>query len=175
MLTRYLAGMGMTNFQHSLKKKYSALTGQLVEVRANIERIHREQTKLPELEARITELEALIESAAILLRDIEKDWKPEQTPPIKPWTHQLPVPFGSCGRRGMEVLRNADHPMTVRQVAKQVLLQAGDESPDAKTLQRTTSAIEASLRKRRGRSVISSGKYPAQWKSIVKPEMPFDP
>lgn len=59
--------MGMTNLQHSLRKKFSALTGELAEVRANIERIQREQSKLPELEARIPKLEALIESAAMLL------------------------------------------------------------------------------------------------------------
>ena len=44
--------MGMTNLQHSLRKKFSALTGELAEVRANIERIQREQSKLPELEGK---------------------------------------------------------------------------------------------------------------------------
>jgi hypothetical protein len=166
--------MGMTNFQHALKKKFSALTGQLVDLRANIDRIRREQAKLPELEARIPELEALIDSAAMLLRDVDGKWEPEQTPPIKPWTHGLPVPFGSCGRRGMEVLRNADQPMTVREIATEVLRQVGNDTPDTKILRRTQGAIEASLRKHRDRSVTSSGKYPAQWKSIVKREMPFD-
>ena len=167
--------MGMTNLQHSLRKKFSALTGELAEVRANIERIQREQSKLPELEARIPKLEALIESAAMQLKDASDDWEPEQTPPVKPWTHMLPVPFGSCGRRGMEVLRKADVPMTTRQIAQEVLRQSGSECPDPKTLQRTQNAIEASLRKHRGRTVTSSGKYPAQWKSIIKPEMAFDP
>ncbi|MEQ6332826.1 hypothetical protein [Sphingobium sp. MK2] len=37
--------MGMTNLQHSLGKKFSALTGELAEVRANIERIQRAQSK----------------------------------------------------------------------------------------------------------------------------------
>jgi len=35
--------MGFTNLQHSLRKKYSALTGELAEVRSRIEHIHREQ------------------------------------------------------------------------------------------------------------------------------------
>lgn len=67
--------MGTTNLQHALKRRYAALTGELTEVRIQIERIHREQAKLPDLEARIPKLEALIESAAMLLKDASKDWE----------------------------------------------------------------------------------------------------
>jgi hypothetical protein len=102
--------MGTTNLQHALKRRYAALTGELEQVRVNIDRIRREQAKLSALEARIPKLEALIESAAMLLKDASKDWKPEQTPPVRPFTHTLPVPFGSCGRRPMDVLRQATRP-----------------------------------------------------------------
>ncbi len=166
--------MGITNFKHSMEKRYSALTGELIAVRANIERIKREVTQLAELEARIPQLEALITSAEMLLRDAHPDWTPEETPPVQPWTHQLPVAFGSCGRRGMEVLRKADCPMTCREIALEVLRGVGCEDPDRKLIQRTLNAIEASLRKHRGRSVESSGKYPAQWRSIANPDIPFD-
>jgi len=166
--------MGTTNLQHSLKKKYAALTGELAEVRIQIERIQREQAKLPALEARIPKLEALIESAAMLLKDTSKDWEPEQTPPVRPFTHTLPVPFGSCGRRAMEVLRQATRPMTVRQIAREVLRQTGNDDPDRKVLQRTQNAIDASLRKHRGRSVESSDHYPTQWRSFAKLDIAFD-
>lgn len=33
--------MGITNLQHSLKRKYAALTGELTEARIQIERIRR--------------------------------------------------------------------------------------------------------------------------------------
>lgn len=166
--------MGMTNLRHSLEKRYSALTGQLREAHENIARIKREAEKLPEIEASIPRLEALIASAAMLLEDADPSWQREQTPAIKPWTHSLPVPFGSCGRRGMEVLRQADRPMTARQIALEVLRQAGNESADTKLVQRTLNAIEASMRKHRGRTVESSGKYPAQWRSIANPSINFD-
>lgn len=65
--------MGITNFKHSMEKRYSALTGELIAVRANIERIKREVTQLAELEARIPQLEALITSAEMLLRDAHPD------------------------------------------------------------------------------------------------------
>jgi hypothetical protein len=167
--------MGHSNLRHSLEKRYSALTGQLRHIRDNIARIKREAEKLPELEAAIPKLEALIESAAMLLEDADPTWQREQTPAIKPFVRVTTVPFGSCGRRGMEVLRNAGKPMTAREVALEVLRQNGDENPEPKVVQRTLNAIEASLRKHRGRSVESSGKYPAQWRAISKPELDFDP
>ena len=142
--------MGTTNLQHALKRRYTALTGELEQVRVNIERIRREQAKLPALEARIPRLEALIESAAMLLKDASKDWEPGQTPPVRPFTHTLPVPFGSCGRRAMDVLRQATRPLTVRQIAIEVLRQTGSDEPDRKVLQRTQNAIDAFLRKHRG-------------------------
>lgn len=166
--------MGMTNLRHSLEKKYASLCGQLTEVEANISRIHREQACLPELEERITELKALISSAEMLLKEAKSDWEPEQTLAIRPWTHSLPVPFGSCGRRGMEVLRKATAPMTTRQIAQDVLREMGCEEVSPDIMKRTIGAIEASLRKHRGKTVESSGKYPAQWRSIVKADIQFD-
>lgn len=166
--------MAHSNLRHSLEKRYSGLSGQLREAHENIARIKREIEKLPEIEASIPKLAALIESAAMLLEDADPTWKRDQTPAIKPWTHQLPVPFGSCGRRGMEVLRQANVPMTSRQIAIEVLRQSGDENPEKPLIQRTLNAIEASMRKHRGRTVESSGKYPAQWRAINKLQIEFD-
>jgi len=166
--------MGMTNLQHSLEKLYSGLTGQLEGVRANIARINREMDKLPELEASLPELEASIASTAMLLKRSNPEWTPDHTPPVRPWTHNLTVPFGTCGRRGMEVLRLANKPMTGRQIALQVLRESGDENPNPKLIQRTLNAIDASLRKHRGHTVESSGKYPAQWRTVAKTDIEFD-
>ena len=166
--------MGLTNFKLALERRYSALTGRLQATRDDIERIKREVLQLEELEARIPELEALIASAEMLLRDARPDWSPAATPPLKPWTHHLPVPFGTCGRRGMEVLRKANRPMTVREIALKVLRDVECEDPDRKMIKRTLDAIEASLRKHRGTSVESSGKYPAQWRSIAKTDLEFE-
>lgn len=164
----------MTNFRLSLEKRYAALTGELEQVHANIDRIKREALALTVLEEKVPKLEALIASADMLLRDANPEWQPEETPAVQPWTHQIPVPFGTCGRRGMEVLRVADTPMTVREIALEVLRGVGDDAPDRKTIQRTLNAIEASLRKHRGRTVESSGKYPAQWRAIHKSSLEWD-
>jgi hypothetical protein len=167
--------MGTSNLRHSLGKRYSALTGQLREVHGNIARIRREAEKIPELEARIPKLEALISSAAMLLEDADPSWRREQTPPIKPFSHLLLVPFGSCGRRGLEVLRQADRPMTAREIALEVLRQSGNEDADRHVVQRTVTAIDACLRSHSGRSVEpSTGKYPKQWRSLANPEVTFD-
>lgn len=170
-----LMRMGQTNLRASLRKRYSALAGELDDTKLQIERINREFGKLPELEAKIPELEKLISAAEILLRDNDPDWSPDDTPSIKPWTHHIPVPFGQCGRRGLKVLRETDQPMSVRQVAREVLRQCDVTQPEPETLRRVQNSIESSFRKFRGRTVESSGKYPAQWRAINKPEITFDP
>ncbi len=167
--------MGITNLREPLRKRYSALTGELDDVRLTIERIKRETAKLQGLEDRIPELERQIETTRIILHDVDPDWDPDGERAIKPWTHNIPVPFGQCGRRAMAVLRSASLPMTARQVALQVLLEVGCEQPELQTLRRTQCAIESSFRKFKGRTVESSGKYPAQWRAINKPQVTFDP
>jgi CHASE1-domain containing sensor protein len=167
--------MGMTNLHLSLEKKYAALVGDLENVRANIARIEREQMKLPDMQSRILELEALVESAANLLKSITPDWTPDHIEPAKPWTHTLPIPFGSCGRRALAILRESQTGMTTRQLAVEVLRGVGVEEPDRLVIRKTTVAVEASLRSHRGKTVESSGKYPAQWRSIINPDIVFDP
>jgi hypothetical protein len=164
--------MGLTNFQHCLRKKYGALTGELIEVQSQKDRIHHEQAKLPALESRIVQLDALIAAAKLLLNDAG-GWNPDQTPPVRPWTHAIPIPFGSCGRRAMNILRLSDKPMTVREIALEVLTQAGVEHPEREIAQRTHNAVHAALKARRGRSVEASGKYPAQWRCLVNQEIEF--
>lgn len=168
--------MGMTNLRLALEKRYSSLAGRLEDAHATIDRIRREVEKLDEIEASIPQLEALVASAEMLLRDADPNWQPEQTPALKPWTHNIPVPFGSCGRRGMAVLLNAgEKGLTAREVALEVLRGVGCDDPDRETLRRTQTAVEASFRKFKGRTVEASGKYPMQWRSIARPEVAFDP
>lgn len=165
--------MGKSNLRASLTKRYGALSGRLNEIRSNILRIEREAATLSELKAEAQRLEALAESAALLLEDVDPSFKRNDVKAVKPWTHGLPVPFGTCGRRGLAVLREADGAMTVREIAREVLRRVGVEDAEPVVMQRTVNAIEACLRKHRGRGVESSGKYPAQWRASHKPELPF--
>lgn len=166
--------MGHTNFRLSLEKRYAGFAGELRETHENIERIKREILKLPELEADIARLEGLIESAVHLLQDGDPNWQRDQVQAVKPFTHKIPVPFGSCGRRGMNILRDAHKPMTAREIAIEVLRQQGVEDADRDTVHRTRNAVEATLRKNVGRGVETSGKYPMQWRSVINPTINFD-
>lgn len=167
--------MGITNLRGSLEKRYSGLTGELEDTLRQIERVKREADQLPSLSEKVTDLERQIVNARNALLDVHPEWKPESTPAVKPWTHHIPVPFGQCGRRGMNLLRLADRPMTVRQVAFEVLRECGSSDPDRQTLKRVQNAIEAAFRKREGRMIESSGRYPKQWRAINKPEIEFGP
>ncbi len=166
--------MSHASLRAPLEKRYSNLTADLQQIEANIERIRREAASLPELESRVPIIKSLIESAAMLLRDADPAWEPEQTPPVREWSHSLPIPFGSCGRRAMEVLRRAEQAMTVREVAKEVLRQAGTDVPDAKTLAKTVNAVTSCFRKFDGRTIQSSGKYPAQWRTVINQGVEFE-
>jgi len=165
--------MGLTNYQHALRKKYAALTGECAMLRERIDRIHQEQALLPELEARAAKLAALAESAAMLLQE-EGNWSEADSPPVRPWAHSLPIPFGTCGRRAMGVLRTADRAMTVREITLEVLRQIGVADPDRETLQKAQNAVDSSLRNHRGRGVESSDKYPAQWRVQGRVDIAFD-
>jgi hypothetical protein len=70
--------MSITSLRGSLEKRHSALTGELEHIHANIARIQREVEKLPDFEARIPELEAVIESVKIVLKHAHPDWVPEE-------------------------------------------------------------------------------------------------
>jgi hypothetical protein len=166
--------MGLTNYQHALRKKYSRLTGELAELRDRIEQIEREQALLPDLQARAARLKALTASAAMLLQEEDAHWQEADSPPVRPWTHTLPIRFGSCGRRAMEVLREAERAMTVREITLEVLRRAGVTDPDRATLQRTQNAVDSSLRAHRGKGVESSDSYPAQWRCEGRPGVEFD-
>lgn len=167
--------MGQTNLRASLKKRFSQLKGQRAELVSRIEAVRRDAARLDEMEAELPKFDRLLEATELLLRDNDPDFDPEETPALKPWTHHIPVPFGQCGRRGLKVLREANRPMSVRQVAQQVLAECDTSDPDKETLRRVQNAIEASFRKFQGRTVESSGKYPAQWRAINRPEIDFDP
>lgn len=167
--------MGTTNLRASLRKRYAHLVGQRDDLIIKIERTKRDIAKLSEMEAELPKLDGLIDAAKALIRDNDPDWSPDHTPAIKPWTHHIPVPFGQCGRRGLNVLRDAQRPMTVRQVAKEVLSDCGVDEPEPDVLRRVQNAIETSFRHYRGRTTESSGQYPAQWRAINKPDLTFDP
>jgi len=168
--------MGATNYITALSKRYSKLTGQLEDTRSKIARIKAEQKTLPQLEARLIEFQPLIKSLAILLKAEDPTWKPDRAPPIKPWTYGIkPIPFGSVSRRGMKVLHEAHRPMSARELAVEVLRQAGVDDPPDELILRTTNTIGSSLRKFKGRTVESSGQYPAQWRAIHKNSIRFDP
>ena len=167
--------MGQTNLRHSLRKRYAHLCGERDDLLLRIESVKRDMARLDELEGQVPELERLINAAELLLRDNDPEWNPEETEAIKPWTHHIPIPFGQCGRRGHVALREAQVPMTCRQVAIKLLADVDVTEPDRETLRRVQNAVEASFRKFEGRTVESSGAYPKQWRAVNKPELAFDP
>jgi hypothetical protein len=168
--------MGASNYQSALSKRHSKLTGLLEDAKNSIARIKAEHDRLPEFEAKIAELQPLIQSLRVLLKAEDPEWKPDRAPPIMPWKYGItPIPFGSVSRRGMQVLQEAVRPMSAREIAVEVLRRAGEDDPAPEIVLRTTNTIQSSLRKFEGRTVESSGKYPAQWRPLHNRSIDFDP
>jgi hypothetical protein len=156
--------MGSTNLLMGLERKYAHLTGELAAKQEEIVRIEKAVKTIPALQARAEELRNLADHAAALLEHLKPGWKPEATKPVRPFVHKLPIKLGQCGRRGLEVLRDAKEPMTAREIADEVLRLAGVFEPDAETRQRTTNTIQAILRQRRGKTVDSDDQWPQRWR-----------
>jgi hypothetical protein len=168
--------MGATNYQMALGKRYSKLTGLVADAENSIERIKADHKRLPELEAQIAELKPQIESLAVLLKAEDPEWKPDRAPPTMPFKYGItPIPFGSVSRRGIQTLFRAHRAMTARELAVEVLKQAGEDDAPPEMILRTTNTINSSLRKFQGRTVECSGKYPAQWRPIHNASIDFDP
>ena len=109
--------MSSTNYQSALSKRHSKLTGLVEDAKNSIARIKADQKRLPQLEAKIVELQPLIQSLGILLKAEDPEWTPDRAPPVMPFKYGItPIPFGSVSRRGMQVLQQANRAMTAREL-----------------------------------------------------------
>lgn len=161
--------MGTTNLLSGLERKYAHLTGELVAKQDEIVRIEKLVETIPALRARVAELGALAEHAAALLKHLKPGWEQQTVAPVRPFVHQLPIKLGECGRKGLEVLRMANEPMTAREIANEVLRRAGIFNSDSETSQRASNAVLNALRFRKGTSVESDGHYPQRWRVKLTP------
>jgi hypothetical protein len=109
--------MSSTNYQSALSKRHSKVTGLVEDAKNSIARIKADQKRLPQLEAKIVELQPLIQSLGILLKAEDPEWTPDRAPPVMPFKYGItPIPFGSVSRRGMQVLQQANRAMTAREL-----------------------------------------------------------
>ena len=160
--------MGHTNLLIGLERKIGAFMGEHAAKLEDIERIEKLAETLPALRERLWELQTLTEATETLIKSFKPDWSRDTIDPIRPFVHQIPIKLGEAARKGLEVLRDATEPMTTREIADEVLRREGIHDANTATRERVRNTVDASLRTRRGKIVMSDGNWPQRWQTIVK-------
>ena len=155
--------MGQTNLRYGLERKFSSLAGELEVLQLEISKIEKLNAALPEMKARSQELENLLNCTDTLLKSINPAWEREKAKPLKPNVHKSPVRLGQTTKLALDVLREANQPMTSREIALEVLKIEGIHDVDASTRQRVTNSVDATLRAKLGVYVESDGAWLQRW------------
>lgn len=158
-----LIGMGTTNLQYALERKLSRFKGELEATCTLILRTEEQVAALPQMRAKIAELEPLIEHATALMQHLNPEWETEDARAIQPFIKHIPTKLGSCSRKAMEILRNSAEPMSARELANEVLRREGFTETTQEVRQRMANTVQAALRSRRGQVVDCDGHWPQRW------------
>ena len=158
--------MGKTNLHYGLESKLAFLLGERTLTENEIARIESLAATLPELRRKAKRLHDAISHASGLLAHIEPGWSPEDAPaPVIPNVHKAPTKMGRCSRAALEVLREAVAPLTVREIAVEVLVREGVEDPTPRDVTLTRNSVQTSLRAHRGSAVFRDGQFAQRWVS----------
>ena len=77
-----------------LETKIGYYKGELQQKREEVDRIRRLSAALPAFEERVALLEALIESATLLIRNDHPEWECDTVDPVRPQVHKTPIRIG---------------------------------------------------------------------------------
>lgn len=158
-----LPGMGTTNLLAGLQYKYAMLAGELEDLEAEIAQTRAAYENLPETEARRDELRTTLDHFVAVILSVEPKWDATKVKARRAHARLIPTSPGKATQWAFEVLRDATEPMTAREIAKKVLLRAGDLEPTDQMILRMTNTVGDRLRLQRGNLVESDSSYPKLW------------
>ncbi len=116
------------------------------------------------LRDRLWEIEALISACETVIKSDHPDWTRDHLSASKPFVHKIPVKLGSATKQAMDVLRLADEPMTVKEIAIEVLRREGQQNPTTETITKVANTGGNGLRKTPlGEYIDNDGGWPARW------------
>ena len=160
--------MGQTNLKHALQRKYALMAGELKEKAGEVVRIQTLFEQLPALSGRAQRQERLLECAEELLKEIDPAWTPDKVKPLRPNVHKAPIALGRISKTALDVLREANAPLTTRQVADALLTREGVGEVDSQARQRVINSVDTTLRAKTGRVVQSDDGWPKRWSVITQ-------
>lgn len=133
-----------------------------------IEKAERLYAEVPALRRRISRIDDLVFYCKEIIKDDQPDWTPTNIKALRPHVHKIPIKLGSATKIALDVLRVADAPMTIREVAIEVLRREGQEGVGRDILDKVSDTIGNQFRKRPRDYLQNDGQWPARW-WVVKP------
>ncbi len=164
MVSRYYADMGKTNRMAALESKLVQLLGEEKDVRVAIERSERLVAELPEKRQRLREIAELIRACELVVTSDHPEWTRGHLKPKRRFTHKIPVRLGQAIKIALDVLREAETPMTIREISCEVLFREGHDAPDADTITKVANNIGNQFRKGNRPYLDNDGEWPAHWR-----------
>lgn len=162
--------MGRSNRTAALESKITLLMGELESKRLEIAKAEKLAAELPGMRDRLWEIETLISACEAVIKSDHPEWTADHLKASKPFVHKIPVRLGNASKFALDVLRLADKPMRVRDIASAVLAREGHENPDTDTITKVANTIGAGLRSARERGTVDrDSAWPANWWA-VRPE-----
>jgi hypothetical protein len=156
--------MGKTNRTAALETKITHLLGEHLLVKEEVEKAEKLVEQLPVMRERLWEIETLISACETVIKSDHPKWTRDHLKASRPFVHKIPVKLGSATKLALDVLRLADRPLTVKEIAVEVLRREGHERPDTETITKVANTIGNGLRKRhQGGYVAHDSGWPAHW------------
>ncbi len=159
--------MGRTNFKYGLEQKLAATLGELQLTEAEVARVEFLAATLSSLRNKARDLHELVGHLSAILKNVDPEWTPEDGPkPVVPNVHKAPTKMGHATRLALETLRDAEKPLTVRDIVEEVVVRQGLMDVTEQQFTALRNAVNAGLRGHRDTKVVyRDGQYPQRWVS----------
>lgn len=160
--------MSITNFRAPLKIAMGHWLYEANEQAAEIARIESLFESLGALRGREEHLRHVLGCADVVMKEINPGWTMDDLKPVQKNVRKAPGRSGEIARLTLDILRDAQEPLTAREIAGRTMKRLGQEDADKETVERVYKAVEATLRaKLKSGLVQHDGNYGRKWKIAV--------
>lgn len=155
--------MANTNLLQALTRKHEAILTEIRAVEKTIKTTHKQIESLAEREEAAARLYGDLEHVLAVIRMDHPEYDEAKTQPRGKNTYKLPLPIGQCTRFAFEVIRESAQPLTINEIAREVLRRSGMNDPDVETSRLACNNINSSFRARLGKTLGHDEQYPQRW------------
>jgi len=159
--------MGRSNRLAALESKIEYLMGEQQLKLADVAKAEKLVQQLPAMRERLSEIETLINACEIVIKSDHPEWTRDHLTPVIAFVHKIPVRLGRASKHALDILRLAEEPMGVREIAVAVLEREGITDIDADTITKVANTVGAGLRSARERGAVDrDSSWPAKWWAV---------